>query len=55
MSSDDKRAQPKRRYPGLYEKLIPIALGIIALAIIVLLIVILGVALGLFSAGGQSF
>jgi hypothetical protein len=52
MSNDDKRTTPKRRYPALYEKAIPIALGIIVLAIVILLIIILGVALGLFSAGG---
>ena len=50
MSDGDKRVSPKRRYPGAYEKMIPIAIGIIVLAIVVLLIVILGVALGLFSA-----
>jgi hypothetical protein len=48
MSNDEKRASPKRRYPGLYDKAIPIALGIIVLAVVVLLVVIFGVALGLF-------
>ena len=48
MPTNDKRTPPRRRYPGLYERLIPIALGIIILAITVLVIVILGVALGLF-------
>ena len=52
MSNNDKRAAPERRYPALYEKVVPITLGIIVLAIVVLLIIILGVALGLFSAGG---
>jgi hypothetical protein len=50
MSNDDKRGSPKRRYPGAYEKMIPIAIAIVVLAIVVLLIIILGVALGLFSA-----
>ena len=52
MSSDDKRRAPKRRYPGFYERFIPIALAIIVLAIIALLIVILGVALGFFVGAG---
>ena len=40
--------KPKRRYPPIYEKIVPIALGLIALAIVVLLLIIVGVALGLF-------
>jgi hypothetical protein len=52
MANDDRHTAPKRRYLAFYEKVIPIALGIIVLAIVVLLIVIFGVALGLFSAGG---
>jgi hypothetical protein len=50
MPNDDKHMSSKRRYPGAYEKMIPIAIGIIVLAIVALLIVILGVALDLFSA-----
>jgi hypothetical protein len=38
----------KRQYPPVYEKLVPIALALIAVIIIVLLLVIVGVALGLF-------
>jgi hypothetical protein len=52
MSGNDKPNSPKRRYPAIYERFIPIALGIIILAIIALLIVIFGVALGLFPAAG---
>jgi hypothetical protein len=48
MSDKDDRAPAKRHYPPLYEKGVPIALGIIALIIVALLLVILGVALGLF-------
>ena len=43
--SDQK---PKRQYPYFYEKVVPIALGLIVLAIVVLLFIIVGVALGLF-------
>jgi hypothetical protein len=39
---------PKRQYPPLYERAIPIALGIIIVAIVVLLFIIVAVALGLF-------
>jgi hypothetical protein len=48
----DKRPAKKRSYPPFYEKVVPIALGIIALAIIVLLILSAAVALGVFSGGG---
>lgn len=48
MDEKDDHTPPKRRYPPLYEKAVPIALGIIAVVIVVLLLVILGVALGLF-------
>jgi hypothetical protein len=44
--------RPKRQYPSIYEKLVPIGLGLIAVIIVVLLIVIVGVALGLFSGAG---
>lgn len=45
MNNKDKK--PRRQYPPLYEKGVPIAVGIIVVAIIVLLIIIVGVALGL--------
>ena len=49
---DDTPTRPERRYPPLYEKIVPIALGVIVAAIILLLIIIVGVALGLFPGGG---
>ena len=52
MQKKDNRESRKREYPPLYEKVVPIALGIIVLAIVVLLLIILGVALGLFPWGG---
>jgi hypothetical protein len=42
------RTRPKRQYPPLYEKAVPIAVGIIGLAMVVLLIIALSVLLGLF-------
>jgi hypothetical protein len=37
---DAKGPQPKRHFPPLYEKLIPVAFVFIAVAIVVLLVVI---------------
>jgi hypothetical protein len=45
---EEKNGQSRRQYPRLYERLVPVALGIIVLAILVMVIVILAVALGLF-------
>ncbi len=47
MSDQEKMAPPKREYPPVYEKLVPIALLLIVIIVIVLLLIILGVALGL--------
>jgi hypothetical protein len=52
MPEQDNHTPPKRQYPPLYEKLVPIALAIIAIAIVVILIIIVGVALGLFPVAG---
>jgi hypothetical protein len=45
MKSDHKTPQ-KRRYPPLYEKLIPIAIGLIIIAIVVVLVIIVLVMAG---------
>jgi hypothetical protein len=50
--NDDEQESPRRQYPAFYERMIPIALGIIILAIVFLLIVIFAVALGVFPASG---
>ena len=52
MSEKKQRTSPKRQYPPLYEKVVPLALGIIVVAIIVLLAIIVSVALGLFPGSG---
>jgi hypothetical protein len=49
MTDNDQRPSTERKYPELYEKLVPIALGVIVVAIVALLIVAIAVALGLFS------
>ena len=52
MSNPGDSGHHKREYPPIYEKLVPIALGIIAVIIVVLLLVVLAVLLGLFPGGG---
>jgi hypothetical protein len=49
MPDNDQRPSRERKYPELYEKLVPIALGVIVVAIVVLLIVAIAVVLGLLS------
>jgi hypothetical protein len=39
---------PKRQYPPVYGKLVPVMLGILGIAIIIVLFIIFGIALGLF-------
>jgi hypothetical protein len=51
LTSDSKEPQ-KRQYPPLYERAVPIALGIVAFAIVTLLLIIFGLALGLFPGAG---
>jgi hypothetical protein len=43
---------PKRRYPPVYEKVIPVALGFILVAIITLLVVVVGIITGLIPFTG---
>jgi hypothetical protein len=45
VNGPDKKP-PKHTYPAVYDKLIPIAIGIITLAIILLLVVVAGVITG---------
>jgi len=46
MADEEKTTPPKREYPPVYEKLVPIALAVIVVVIAILLLIILGVALG---------
>ena len=52
MPKTEKAAPGKREYPGVYEKVIPIFLGIIGIAILILVIIALLVALGIFPGSG---
>lgn len=42
--------KPTRRYPPVYEKIIPLALGLIVLISLILLIVTISVVLGLVTS-----
>ena len=48
----DSNGPPKRQYPILYERAVPIALAIIVFAIVILLLIIFIVVLGLFPGIG---
>jgi hypothetical protein len=48
VSNSSDKPDTKREYPAVYEKIVPIALGIIGLAIVVLVIIAIIVALGFF-------
>ena len=50
-SESGNEVSPKRQYPAAYEKVVPIALVLIALAIAILLGIISVVALGLYPGG----
>jgi hypothetical protein len=43
MSERQNNPPPKREYPPLYEKMIPIAVGIIVIAIVILILIIIGI------------
>lgn len=45
MTKTEKPPRPRRSYPAAYEKLIPIALGIIAAAAVIAILFALAVAL----------
>jgi hypothetical protein len=49
MTEKDNSPKPSRKYPPIYEKTIPIILGVIVILIITLLVIIFGVSVGLFS------
>jgi hypothetical protein len=50
--SNQEQPSTKRKYPAIYEKVVPIALGIIVLAITILVIIILIVAFRGVSGSG---
>jgi hypothetical protein len=48
MSDKDEKDTPKRQYPPVYEKLVPVAMVLIGIAILIVLLIAISVALGLF-------
>ncbi|MCK5053587.1 MAG: hypothetical protein KAR65_04880 [Anaerolineales bacterium] len=51
-NESSKSKSPKKQYPRVYEKVIPVALVILVLAMIFLLLVIAAVVLGFFPGSG---
>jgi hypothetical protein len=51
MSDKDEGKSRKHEYPPFWDKIVPVALTIIAIIMFLLLVVIVGVALGLFPGG----
>lgn len=47
MKDPQKKSAHERRYPERYEKLIPVALGVIVVAIVVILVLAIAIALRL--------
>jgi hypothetical protein len=45
----NKSKAPTRQYPVLYEKLVPVAIGLIVVVILALLVIIFGVALDVWA------
>jgi hypothetical protein len=50
MTTPQGSPKSPRRYPGFWEKAVPIFLGVLALAVIILLAIIFVVAAGIFPA-----
>ena len=52
MADKEKRVETKERsYPAVYEKLIPIAIGVIVFLIVGMLVLTVGIATGVINAG----
>jgi hypothetical protein len=48
MSDKGTKKTSRREYPPVYEKIVPVALALIAIAILVVLLIAISAALGLF-------
>jgi len=48
VSQSTDKSPTKRQYPPLYEKIVPIAIGLIGIGVVLMVIVAIGVALGFF-------
>ncbi len=49
MVDDSKNLPPKRQYPKLFEKTIPIAIGILVVVLAGLIVFAIGVIFGIFN------
>ena len=49
MEDDSKNLPPKRQYPKLFEKTIPIAIGILVVVLAGLIVFAIGVIFGIFN------
>ncbi len=47
MTESPKKLPPKRQYPNIYEKVVPIAIGILLVVIVIMIIFAITVALGI--------
>lgn len=52
MNEKENHTAPKGQYPPFWERVVPLALGIIVVVIIILLLIIIAVALELFPGSG---
>lgn len=48
MSEEQGRKPEKRQYPAIYEKFVPIALGVLVVLVAIVLLIAVSVILGLF-------
>jgi uncharacterized membrane protein YvbJ len=51
MPNNRRSSQTERKYPPFYEKIIPIAIGILALIIVAMLIYTIAVGVGVLNFG----
>lgn len=50
---EGQQANSRRKYPEIYEKMVPLALGLITLVVAALIIITVGIALGLWANPGH--
>ena len=49
MTESPKKIPPQRQYPNIYEKVVPVAIGVLLFVIVIMIIFAVGVALGVFA------
>lgn len=49
MTESPKKSPPPRQYPNIYEKGVPVAIGILLVVIVVMIVFAIAVALGIFA------